>query len=316
MRLPDIEIIYADKEDSVKSPRKSYVAVYHGLTRIYSRKLNIERIKVIAKIARAKRARALILPAYFNTGPIIEFSDLSQRKYMLRLFEQVSDTTIDSLRGIALSERIDILVSSFLEKAGAHHYISSLMILKDGSIGGRYRKILLSEKEDLYGVKSGKKIVVFNTSKINYGVVINDEIMVPELCRGLKALGANIIVVPVNPLGFKYKMAYIVGRVRALENDIAVLFVGGVIEHHDKIVSAAPTVLISNAGDPLFEYNENKPALIFFDIDTLAKESAGILDVLTIYHINKIVFSELKKLQRELKEKLYSQLHTQKEEES
>lgn len=316
MQLLDIEIIYAGKDKVLKSPRRGYVAVYHGLTRLYSRKLNVERVKLVAKIARAKKARILVLPPYFNTGPILEFSDLSKKKYMLRLFESTSDSTIDSLKGIALSERIDIVVSSFLEKAGAHHYITSLLVLKDGSIGGKYRKILLSEKEDLYGIKGGRKIIVFSTSRMNYGIVINDEIMVPELCRGLKALGANVIIVPINPLDFKYKMVYVVGRVRAIENSIAVLFVGGIVEHHEKIISAAPTVLISASGEPLFEYNKNKPALILFDANSLVGEPAGLLEVLTLYQINKIVFNELKKKRKEVKEKLYSQLGTQEEEES
>lgn len=308
----NLNIVYADKElerSSVEKKIKNYLGVYHGIVRIYARRINLDRIKYVAKIARSKQVRILLLPPYFNTGPIIEFygASLKKRKYLTRLFEKTSDSSIRALKSIALSERMDVLVTSFLEKAGAHYYVSSILILKNGSLGGKYRKISLTKEENLYNVHSGKNVVVFNTSRMNYGILINNEIKIPEFCRCLRALGANIIIVSLNPLDFKYKNIFLIGKVRAIENNVPVLFVGGIVEYHDKVVSAAPTVLINSEGEPVFEYNENKPALILFDMDNLGVPQLDSFDILVMYQINRIVFNELRRLQLKIREKLYSQ---------
>ncbi len=259
----DIEFIGEKVKD------RKYIALIHGRTKIFARKHNVEKIRRWIRIARAYGARVVVLPPYFNTGPVLEYTDLSKRRYVKRLFEQVKDHSIQVMRGLALTEAVSIIIPAFLEKAGSHYYVSSLFIGRDGSIKCRNKKMVISNIEDYYNIVTGKEVNVFKTRVGSIGVIINEEILYPEIFRMYLLKGCTLYVITLNPLSYKYTYITYVARSRVSENGLPVIIQGNIIEYHSNVEGGAPSVIYNCDNNKLFEYNGVWPKIIMINPDSL-----------------------------------------------
>ena len=284
MRLDDLEITLLGEGRG----RKYYLALYHGKIKLFARKYNTDVAKQVARIARLHRAKVLVLPLYFNTGPVLEFTNLSRKRYVKRVFEQVSDQSIRALSTIAMAERLNIIVPGSLEKAGAHYYISRLLINHEGRIVSKYRKLILSNIESLYNIVPGKDIGIFNTRSLNIGVAINDEILYPELLRIYKILGSDLVISPMNPFNYKYSMATYIAKSRIEENNLPLIIMGSIIEFRGDLGGGAPTIIYDEEGNKIYEYNGIKPNLILLPMNFFRRKSKVIGDLDRLIHIMKI----------------------------
>ncbi|RLG81777.1 MAG: hypothetical protein DRO40_09205 [Thermoprotei archaeon] len=298
-----LKLIFIPKKRRGDSSGSKYIAIYHGVTRLYAKKYNVEKTKMIAKIARAKNARLLILPPYFNTGPVLEYSDNAMRRYVNRLFEQVSDSSIRAMKNTALSEDIDVFITSFLEKSGAYYYISSMLIDREGVIVDKYRKIVLTDVESSYGVHSGRSPGLFVSSRMKIGVLIENEVFVPELARVLSISGVDLLITSLNPLDYSHKMISTIGRARAIENGLHHILVGSIVEFHNKVVCSAPTIIYDYDGNIVFEYNSIEPAIIFIEQDYLLKKINPPIDPVDSVIIHRIISKYYKRIYKEFYER-------------
>lgn len=284
MRLDDLEITLLDGGKG----KKYYLALYHGKIKLFARKYNTDVVKQVTKIARLHRAKVLVLPLYFNTGPVLEFTNLSKKRYVKRVFEQVSDQSIRTLSTIAMAERLNIIVPGFLEKAGAHYYISKLLINHEGKIVNKYRKIVLSNIESLYNIVAGRDVGIFSIRNLNIGITINDEILYPELLRIYKILGSDLIISPMNPFNYKYSMATYIARSRIEESNLPLIVMGSIIEFRGDLGGGAPTIIYDEEGNKIYEYNGTKPNLILLPISFFKRKNRAIGDLDKLIHIMKI----------------------------
>ncbi len=289
MRLTDLEITLLGESKG----RRYYLALYHGRIKILGQKPNTEAAKQVAKIARMHRAKILVLPLYFNTGPLLEFFGLPRARNIKKYFEQISDRSIRALSSVAMTERISIIVTGFLEKAGAHHYISSLLINHEGRIISRYRKLVLSSTESIFNIVPGKDISIFSIRGLNIAIVINDEVMYPELLRIYRILGADLYVLPLNPCSYKYSMTTYIARARIEENKTPLIVLGSIIEYRGDLAGGAPTIIYDEEGNKIYEYNGSKPNLILLPLNTF-KKNRGLGDLDKLIHIMKIYRRALK----------------------
>ncbi len=273
------------------------IAIVHGKVKIDAKRLNLEFIRRIIRIASAYSVRVTILPPYFNTGPILEYSDLSKKRYTKRRFEQVSDHTIQVLRRLALLESTSIIVPAFLEKAGAHYYVSSLFIGRDGSLKYRYKKIVLSDIESQYNIVSGREVNVFASKIFNFGVVINDEILYPELFKLYRVQGCNFFLVALNPLVYKYYYVSYIARSRVRETYSPIALIGSIIEYH-KVEGGAPTVIYDSDGDMIYEYNGLDPKIIIINPDNIHINELGPTEYARIRDLGKLLSKTLRKMDK------------------
>ncbi len=159
---------------------------------------NLARARTLTTEAARRGAALVVLPEVFAWRG-------------LRADETASVTPIpgpvsDLLCALAAELKIVLVAGSFLEQAAdaAKSYNTSLLILPDGSIAARYRKIHLFDV-DLPGEVSvresdtrahGHEVVTAATPLGQIGLSICYDLRFPELYRRLTAAGASILTVP------------------------------------------------------------------------------------------------------------------------
>ncbi len=284
-----------------KSRERKNIAIIHGRVKINARRKNLEVIRRFIRVARLYGSRVVILPPFFNTGPIMEFNDLSKKRYVKRRFEHITDQSIQVVRGLAISESISIIVPAFLEKAGAHYYVSSLYIGMDGRLRCRYKKIVLSDIESLYNIVSGKEANVFYTRIFNFGVLINEEILYPEIFKLYRIQGCNFFLVALNPFTYQYPYTSFIARSRALENSSPIALLGSIVEYHS-VEGGAPTVIYNCNGDLVYEYNGLEPKIIIINPDSIQANDLEPSEYARIMNLNKLLLKTFRRINKKSKQ--------------
>lgn len=87
------------------------------------------------------------------------------------------------------------IVGSLPEADGGEWYHTAYLVDSSGGIAGRYRKAHLNRVERRWA-KAGSELPVFDTPVGRLGVLIGDEIWLPEVARVLSLAGAEILCHP------------------------------------------------------------------------------------------------------------------------
>jgi len=112
------------------------------------------------------------------------------------------------------------LVTSIFEQDGKLIYNTAVLLGRDGSLIGKYRKVCLPYEEIDGGVTPGREYPVFQTDFGRVGMMICWDVHFPEVARRLAAQGAQIILLPI--WGGNETLA----RSRAIENQVFLLASG------------------------------------------------------------------------------------------
>jgi predicted amidohydrolase len=88
-------------------------------------------------------------------------------------------------------------VASLVEGNGNHYYSTAYLVNPQGSVHTRYRKAHLSAAEKDWATP-GDEIVVADTPLGRFGLMIGDEVWLPEVARILSLRGAEAILHPVD----------------------------------------------------------------------------------------------------------------------
>ncbi len=98
----------------------------------------------------------------------------------------------------ALAKRLKIwVVAGIYERAGSRIYNTAVLIGRDGSLAGRYRKMSLPDEEIEGGITPGTETPVFDTDFGRVGLMICWDSSYPEVARALAARGAEVILMPI-----------------------------------------------------------------------------------------------------------------------
>ncbi len=156
----------------------------------------------------------VVLPELATTGYLFE-----DPEELYSLAEEVpSGKFTEILMEISKKNNI-VIVSGIAEKEGENLYNTAIIVSPKG-YEGKYRKINLFYKEKLV-FKYGKELSVFKIDflggQIKLGVMICFDWYFPEVCRGLKLKGAEIVAHPANLVLPYCPMAM---PIRALENKL------------------------------------------------------------------------------------------------
>ena len=159
---------------------------------------NLLRARALAEQAVERGAELVVLPEVFAWR--------GQRADEPSATTPIPGRVSDFLRRLATDLAIVLVAGSFLERApeGGKSYNTSLVLLPDGTIAARYRKIHLFDV-DLPGEVSvresetrahGRDVVTTPTPLGTIGLSICYDLRFPELYRQLVAAGATILTVP------------------------------------------------------------------------------------------------------------------------
>lgn len=108
----------------------------------------------------------------------------------------LAEQALDALRGAAAEHGVWVVVS-LVERDGDDYFSTAYLIGGEGEIAARYRKVHLSESEREWA-SAGDEFVVAETPVGRIGLMIGNEIWLPEIARILTLRGAEIIAHPAD----------------------------------------------------------------------------------------------------------------------
>ncbi len=98
----------------------------------------------------------------------------------------------------ALAQRLKVwIVAGIYEREGARVYNTAVLVARDGSLAGRYRKMSLPDEEIEGGLTPGSDTPVFDTDFGRVGLMICWDSSYPEVAHSLAARGAEVILMPI-----------------------------------------------------------------------------------------------------------------------
>lgn len=106
------------------------------------------------------------------------------------------------------------IVAGIYEREGKTVYNTAILMGRDGSLKGKYRKVCIPREEYEGGITAGDSFPVFDTDFGRIGIMICWDVFFPEPARMLALKGAEVILLPI------WGGYLTLGRARAIENQI------------------------------------------------------------------------------------------------
>lgn len=226
------------KETTPPAARKVRLAtVYHRPANTKSAEENLAQFaELIAQAARQK-ADIVCLPegcTMVGTG----------RKYV-DAAEPIPGPSTRYLSQVAKKHHLYI-VAGLYERAESVVYNTSVLLGRDGSLVGKYRKVCLPREEIDGGLAPGSEYPVFDTDFGRIAMMICWDVSYPEVARQLAQRGAEVILMPIAG------GSELLVRARALENQIHLVSSG-----YD-----VPSAIYDRAGEPLATTRKDPDVLV------------------------------------------------------
>jgi predicted amidohydrolase len=186
------EVLWRDAvlhEAALPTPRRvTLAAVNHRPRGTTSPQDSRERFVRLVEEAAAKGADIVCLPEGITTiGNGLAYAQAA---------ETVPGPSTAFLGDIAKRLKLWI-VAGIYEREGARIYNTAVLIGRDGSLAGRYRKMSLPDEEIEGGITPGSETPVFETDFGRVGLMICWDSSYPEVARALAARGAEVIFMPI-----------------------------------------------------------------------------------------------------------------------
>ncbi len=140
-----------------------------------------------------------------------------------------------------LAKRLRVwIVAGIYERDGARVYNTAVLVGRDGSLAGRYRKMSLPDEEIEGGLTPGGETPVFDTDFGRVGLMICWDSSYPEVAHALAARGAEVILMPI--AGGVEALV----QARAIENQVHVVASGydfrtGIFDRRGERIADAKT---------------------------------------------------------------------------
>jgi predicted amidohydrolase len=163
-------------------------AVHHRPRGTTSAQDSRERFVRLVEEAAAKGADVVCLPE----GITIVGNGLTYAQAA----EPVPGPTTDLLGALAKRLRVWI-VAGIYERAGSRIHNTAVLVARDGSLAGRYRKMSLPDEEIEGGITPGAETPVFDTDFGRVGLMICWDSSYPQVARALAARGAEVLFLPI-----------------------------------------------------------------------------------------------------------------------
>src|SRR5262245_32185484 len=192
------------------------IALIQMNSRTAARDENVERACDFITQAAEAGSDFVVLPEFFNNEYFPQYRDVRYMDYA----EPDDGHTLSRVQNAARQHQIYILATIFEMARPGLYYDTAMLIGRDGTILGKYRKVhpaALLSLEKIY-FRGGSSFPVFRVDEWTLGVSICYDNLFPESCRCLALNGAELIVAPyATPLGDPWENFL---STRALENGV------------------------------------------------------------------------------------------------
>jgi predicted amidohydrolase len=251
------------------------IGLLHLKLKEASKKANVEKAKKLIKEAKERGAKLVILPSLFPVGNIFEIyeNDKKSKSIIRNLSEKIPGTITDTLINLATEGEIHLVAGPILEQAGPKVFLTTLIISPQGEIIGKYRKVIISEKDVRLGISSGKEPVFMSLDK-RYGILAEDDIYSPEINRVLALGNVSAIIGSIKAYARSPDIVKYVAIARTLENGIPYILVGEVIEDENgEIIGSSPT-FVTSTNSLIYKQAEDEDTVLYVETTVLMQESS------------------------------------------
>lgn len=251
------------------------IGLLHLKLKEASKKANVEKAKKLIKEAKERGAKLVILPSLFPVGNIFEIyeNDKKSKSIIRNLSEKIPGTITDTLINLATEGEIHLVAGPILEQAGPKVFLTTLIISPQGEIIGKYRKVIISEKDVRLGISSGKEPVFMSLDK-RYGILAEDDIFSPEINRVLALGNASAIIGSIKAYARSPDIVKYVAIARTLENGIPYILVGEVIEDENgEVIGSSPT-FVTSTNSLIYKQAEDEDTVLYVETTVLMQESS------------------------------------------
>jgi predicted amidohydrolase len=234
-------------ESTQPAPRRvRLAAVNHRPKGSKSSEENLEHFAGLVDLAASQKADIVCLPEGITV--------VGTRRSYAEAAEPIPGPSTQFLAEVAKRNKVYV-VAGLYERERTTLYNTSVLLGRDGTLVGKYRKVCLPREEIDGGLTPGRSYPVFDTDFGRVGMMICWDLHYPEVARELAARGAEVILMPI--WGGNDTLA----RARAIENQLYLVASGYDFK----------TAIFDKTGASVAQA-ERDPAVIITEVDLSARE--------------------------------------------
>ncbi len=264
-------------EDKIHKPTL-YLGLIHAHVYLEDKKGNLDNARRLVYLASEQHLDTLIFPYMQPYGPIIK-KNLTKNYIRKKYGLSFASGYLYNLNIVAKNYGINIMIPGVVEKTGSKLYISAVYM--HGTIGEepeKYRKIIMYEEERKIGFNKGKTIKLFTIRKTPYNILLDGEILYPELARLYAFLGSKFMVVALSPANI-VKNYISVLKTLAQMIKLPILFIGGTYyDGNRQLLFLLPTMIINEKGDIIFKHHSEEQVIVQIPVHALDSGNKYIID--------------------------------------
>jgi len=256
------EIINAEESGN------SRVAIAHIPVVLDGLNINIEKARRIVFYANELNIRTVLLPYSLPYGPVLGFynpSKLSKQGLKKRFGVSKTHLVQKVFKFVSNTYGVNIFLPGIVEVSGRAMYHSTFLYtpLAEDDNPFSQRKMFLSPIEERLGFTHGRSLSVFNLGNFSYGVLHDEEILIPELFRAYKLLGASTLILSASPLLQNMEKTIEIAKSLSYIFSQKLIIPGGfVTDEEGKTKHMTPSIVVSKEGEILVKYEQETPSLI------------------------------------------------------
>lgn len=246
------------------------IALLHLKLKELSRKHNVEKAKKLMKMARDRNVKLVVLPSLFPVGNTFEIysNEKKLRSMVKNLAEKIPGNNTDILINLAMEGEMHVIAGPLLEQAGPKIFLTSLVLSPQGEIIGKYRKVIISDKDIKLGISGGKEPVYTLLDK-RYGIISEDDLYSPEISRILSIFGAQAVIGTMKAMANNQETLKHLAIVRSIENGIPYLINGEVIEDEEGEIKGSSPTFITTPDNMIYKEAEESDTILTVESEVL-----------------------------------------------
>ncbi len=241
------------------------VALLHMRLKLLVKRSNLDRVRKLLRQVTERNGgvHVAVLPAFVNIGAFhVFYPEQRARNIVKHQAERIPGPTTEYLGKVAVENGVFIIGGPIIERAGPRIFLTTFVISPNGDVIGKYRKLVINEREKSFGITGGKDVLTVEQLGRKMGVMAEDDLLVPEVARSLILRGATAITVT---LSFSLDINTVKNLLvtRTLENRVPIFALGGIVEHGNE-AKEVPTIIVDpEQGGIVDEHSgEEKPLII------------------------------------------------------
>lgn len=245
------------------------IAVVHGVIELGKPEQNIRRFEEVLERACDEGVEIVLLPAMVNGVPIF---DLRKNLRIKKTAETIPGKTSDQLATLANKYGLHIVAGPILERRGSKLYRSAFIVEPSTNL-----KAIMSQILTPLGYGQGSSISVATIKNTNIGILIAEDIYLPELSLLMRIVGVDVVVFYPYPYISSDKVMAVL-KTRALELKTIVVCVGCTIKRKDEEIAFMPTAIVDENGVVVHEVLDKSVKMIKIIIPTNHKRNSLTLN--------------------------------------